>query len=115
MPSKSYLIIYAVHFNAVFYFMVHSGSRSGAIFNHDVRVAEHHVSSFLHHSQEICGLQWSQDGRLLASGGNDNTLNIWDFASAGIDATNGGGGRNEVTTPLHSLCEHLAAVKVCDL
>jgi len=88
--------------------MLTSGARSGEIHNHDVRIADHHTSSFLHHTQEICGLQWSPDGKLLASGGNDNTLNIWDAAMVS-SATNV---QPQVTTsPLHSLCEHLAAVK----
>lgn len=74
-----------------------------------MRIADHHTSSFLHHTQEICGLQWSPDGKLLASGGNDNTLNIWDAAMVS-SATNV---QPQVTTsPLHSLCEHIAAVKV---
>jgi len=89
-----------------------SGARSGSIFNHDVRVASHHVSSFLHHTQEICGLQWSPNGKLLASGGNDNVLNVWDMASTSNgNATTNDAGVNEVRTPLHSLCEHMAAVK----
>ena len=32
----------------------------------------------LGHDGEVCGLRWRDDGRLLASGGNDNTLLIWD-------------------------------------
>ncbi|CAJ1072248.1 cell division cycle protein 20 homolog [Xyrichtys novacula] len=54
-----------------------SGSRSGHIHHHDVRVADHHISTLTGHSQEVCGLQWSPDGRYLASGGNDNLVCIW--------------------------------------
>ena len=35
------------------------------------------VSRVQGHSQEVCGLAWSPDGRTLASGGNDNLLNLW--------------------------------------
>jgi WD40 repeat protein len=49
------------------------------------------------HTQEVCGLKWSPSGTQLASGGNDNVLNIW---QAGAQ------------TPLHSLTDHRAAVKV---
>ncbi|KAM6989601.1 cell division cycle protein 20 homolog [Tautogolabrus adspersus] len=54
-----------------------SGSRSGLIHHHDVRVSEHHISTLAGHTQEVCGLQWSPDGRYLASGGNDNLVCIW--------------------------------------
>lgn len=42
-------------------------------------------------------MKWSPDGRLLASGGNDNQVNIWDSMN---------------TTPIHTLTQHQAAVKV---
>ena len=29
------------------------------------------------HKQEVCGLKWSFDERMLASGGNDNKLYVW--------------------------------------
>ena len=29
------------------------------------------------HKQEVCGLKWSYDDRMLASGGNDNKLFVW--------------------------------------
>ncbi|XP_064638574.1 cell division cycle protein 20 homolog [Lineus longissimus] len=80
-------------------YILSSGSRSGAIHHHDVRVAEHHVATLDHHVQEVCGLAWSPDGRHLASGGNDNVLNIWD-ASLGQDVT-----------PVHTFTAHDAAVK----
>uniref|UniRef100_A0A7S3YT40 CDC20/Fizzy WD40 domain-containing protein n=1 Tax=Lotharella globosa TaxID=91324 RepID=A0A7S3YT40_9EUKA len=72
-----------------------SGSRDSTIFNHDVRVANHHVHTYRGHEQEICGLTWSPDGTQLASGGNDNMCNIWDMTSS---------------SPVHTF-EHKAAVK----
>jgi cell division cycle protein 20 (cofactor of APC complex) len=47
------------------------------------------------HSQEVCGLRWSPDGTKLASGGNDNLVNIW--APTGALE--------------HTLSQHTAAVK----
>jgi cell division cycle protein 20 (cofactor of APC complex) len=73
-----------------------TGSRDGSIFNHDVRVSNHHVSSLLNHTQEVCGLSWSPDGTQLASGGNDNMVNIWDIGQ---------------TTPRFTFNQHKAAVK----
>ncbi|KAJ3067404.1 ubiquitin-protein transferase activating protein [Podochytrium sp. JEL0797] len=58
--------------------IVSSGCRDGSIWHHDVRVANHKVGELLGHSQEVCGLKWRADGGLLASGGNDNLVNIWD-------------------------------------
>ncbi|KAI1790068.1 hypothetical protein LXA43DRAFT_1075004 [Ganoderma leucocontextum] len=55
-----------------------SGSQDGSIWHHDVRVARHKVMELLGHQGEVCGLRWRADGELLASGGNDNVLNIWD-------------------------------------
>lgn len=31
------------------------------------------------HLGEICGLSWNSNGYQLASGGNDNLINIWDL------------------------------------
>lgn len=59
-----------------------SGCRDGSIWNHDVRIAEHKVSEFNNHAAEVCGLEWRSDGQQLASGGNDNVVNIWDPRSA---------------------------------
>lgn len=72
-----------------------TGSRTGDIHLHDVRVADHHIKTLRSHTQEVCGLAWSPDGRFLASGANDNIVNIWT-----ADGT------------LHKqLTEHTAAVK----
>ncbi|XP_077414888.1 cell division cycle protein 20 homolog isoform X2 [Vanacampus margaritifer] len=79
-----------------------SGSRSGQIHHHDVRVAEHHILTLQGHSQEVCGLQWSPDGRYLASGGNDNLVYIWPRVAQG---------RTDVSQSLHTLSLHKGAVK----
>ena len=72
-----------------------SGSRDGAIVNSDVRVAQHRVAEMRGHRAEVCGLAWRKDTAatgasagplggssggmgLLASGGNDNVVNVWD-------------------------------------
>ena len=53
-------------------------SFSGTVHLHDVRVAQHHVGTLTGHTQEVCGMQWSPDnGRLLATGGNDNQVSIF--------------------------------------
>ncbi|XP_023018286.2 cell division cycle 20 protein fzy [Leptinotarsa decemlineata] len=83
-------------------FVLSSGCRSGQIIHHDVRQREHRIGILSGHTQEVCGLKWSTDGKYLASGGNDNVLNIW-------QAVNGGYHSN--TTPLHSFTSHQAAVK----
>ncbi|KAG6909445.1 hypothetical protein DXG01_000430 [Tephrocybe rancida] len=55
-----------------------SGCGDGSIWHHDVRVPKHKVMELLGHTGEVCGLRWRADGELLASGGNDNVVNIWD-------------------------------------
>ncbi|XP_046650302.1 cell division cycle protein 20 homolog [Daphnia pulicaria] len=78
-----------------------SGSRSGLIFHHDVRIPQHLVASLEGHTQEVCSLKWSGDHRYLASGGNDNLVHIW-------EGTTGQTTRN---TPVHVFNQHQAAVK----
>ncbi|KAB5593480.1 APC/C activator protein CDC20 [Ceratobasidium theobromae] len=82
-----------------------SGSRDRTILNFDVRLppASATVSKLYGHRQEICGLKWSlpsdefvRDPVMLASGGNDNKLFVWDTRH---------------TTPLWKFHEHTAAVK----
>ncbi|XP_061695589.1 cell division cycle protein 20 homolog isoform X3 [Syngnathoides biaculeatus] len=80
-----------------------SGSRSGQIHHHDVRVAEHHIFTLHGHSQEVCGLKWSPDGRFLASGGNDNLVCIWPNVAQG--------GRGDASQSVHTLSLHKGAVK----
>ncbi|XP_022624474.1 cell division cycle protein 20 homolog [Seriola dumerili] len=70
-------------------YVLSSGSRSGHIHHHDVRVADHHIFTLHGHSQEVCGLKWSPDGRYLASGGNDNLVCVWPRVQEGSASNDG--------------------------
>lgn len=70
--------------------------------HHDVREREHLISTVNAHAQEVCGLKWSPDGQYLASGGNDNMLQIWSSIA---------GQRHSQTQPIYSFNQHQAAVK----
>jgi len=54
-----------------------SGSKDGMIFTYDLRQKKDPIFSFYKHSLEVTGLKWSPDGIQLASGGNDNDINVW--------------------------------------
>lgn len=83
-------------------YILSSGSRSGQIIHHDVRQRDHHVATLNGHSEEVCGLKWAPDGRYLASGGNDNLLNIWASPQGALTTD---------STPLHQLTAHQSAIK----
>lgn len=74
-----------------------TGSRSGLVFNHDVRIAQHKVAELVSHTSEVCGLEWRPDGAQLATGGNDNLVSIWDARS--------------LNAPKFTKTNHRAAVK----
>ncbi|CAF4608370.1 unnamed protein product, partial [Rotaria magnacalcarata] len=63
---------------------------------HEIR-QQSAVHVFHGHTQEVCGLKWSPDKSILASGGNDNRLFLWS--------------KSQPSQPLHSFNDHLAAVK----
>uniref|UniRef100_A0AAY5KDX2 Fizzy-related protein homolog n=1 Tax=Esox lucius TaxID=8010 RepID=A0AAY5KDX2_ESOLU len=74
-----------------------SGSRDRMILQRDVRTPPLQSERRLQgHRQEVCGLKWSTDHQLLASGGNDNKLLVWNHSS---------------TAPVQQYNDHLAAVK----
>jgi len=58
-----------------------SGSRDKNIINHDVRVKDNIISILNFHEKEVCALKWSNNCKLLASGGNDNQLFVWDVTN----------------------------------
>ncbi|XP_053666795.1 cell division cycle protein 20 homolog [Anopheles marshallii] len=79
-----------------------SGSRDGMIINHDVRSRQHNIGMLQGHTQEVCGLKWSPDGKYLASGGNDNLVHVWSAANGAPHATG---------EPLHVFNAHQAAIR----
>lgn len=83
-------------------YVVSSGSRDGVIIHHDVRQREHAIGTLNGHTQEVCGLKWSPDFKYLASGGNDNLVNVWPTVS-GQPYTQG--------EPLYAFNQHQAAVR----
>jgi cell division cycle protein 20 (cofactor of APC complex) len=83
--------------------MLSSAGKDSTIVHHDVRQQQHKVGQLRGHTQEVCGLKWSPHGNFLASGGNDNLVNIWDdrYTSSA---------HNACETSLHRLDAHQAAV-----
>ena len=83
--------------------LLSSGSQLGDIHNYDCRIGGESTSylttRFKGHTMDVCSLQWSPTGQYLASGGNDNIVNIWR-----------GGAWDR---PILSFDKHTAAVKVC--
>jgi len=85
---------------AVFENLVASGSRDRTIRLRDLRDSDDRIV-LSGHKQEACGLKWNSDGGkgVLASGGNDNQLLVWDARTA------------ENKCIRHRFTEHTAAVK----
>lgn len=81
-----------------------SGHSNGTIVHHDVRVPRHVVATLQGHTGEVCGLRWSPGGEVLASGGNDNVVNLWDGRGGDVGASTRG-------TPKWTKRNHTAAVK----
>lgn len=73
-----------------------SGSRDHKILHRDVRSPKPFFETVSTHSQEVCGLKWNTQENKLASGGNDNTVFVYDGCSK---------------TPTLKIGEHKAAVK----
>lgn len=72
------------------------------IINNDVRIRSHTVSTYIGHTEEVCGLKWCPSGRQLASGGNDSLLHIWSLAMSSSNSSN---------QWLHRFDNHTSAVK----
>ncbi|KAL9189694.1 hypothetical protein ACHAXT_009369 [Thalassiosira profunda] len=93
-----------------------SGGRDSLIVQHDVRSREHVVSTYVGHTQEVCGLKWNDEGSTLASGGNENLLCLWDASMSrrgtGSSGFNGQRQHDQSNLPPRlALTQHKAAVK----
>ena len=58
-----------------------SGGKDNVIIWYDVRTKDSHIS-LKRHESEVCGLAWSTNGFMLASGSNDNRVVVWDTRCA---------------------------------
>ncbi|XP_074567053.1 cell division cycle 20.1, cofactor of APC complex-like [Curcuma longa] len=76
-----------------------SGSRDKSIINHDVRCFHNLAHRLKAHSEEVCGLKWSDSGEFLASGGNDNLVHVWSST------------KMRASSFLHRFSDHRAAVR----
>jgi len=85
-------------------YLLSTGGKDGRVINHDTRIQNHILTVLQGHTDfEVCGLKWSHDGTQLASGGNDNVLNIWSK-----ETCIGGSITNQ---PKFQIRQHTAAVK----
>ncbi|KFD45255.1 hypothetical protein M514_13868 [Trichuris suis] len=75
-----------------------AGDKGGQICHHDMRLKSSIVAKYVAHKDDVCGLEWSPNGRYLASGGNDNRVQIYSHMAM-------------KATPVLSLSDHQAAVK----
>lgn len=64
-----------------------------------MRASASSASRFQGHTSDVCGLRWSGSGNLLASGGNDNLVCVWEPPS------------RRSSRHLHRFNEHTAAVR----
>lgn len=97
-------------------FMLAAGAQDATITLHDVRQAAHHVATLAGHEQEVCGLEWAPAAApgssglpQLASGANDNVLNVWDPAAFAVAPGTALPVRG--IAPRLTLTQHCAAVK----
>lgn len=95
-----------------------SGGRDSLIVQHDVRSRNHVVSTYVGHTQEVCGLKWNDEGSTLASGGNENLLCLWDASMSHRRGPGTGHNQQRNTNydmsnigPRLALTQHKAAVK----
>jgi len=89
-----------------------TAGRDAAVYIRDVRVPADYHAHLRGHSNEVCGLRWSPDWSMLATGANDNMLLVWSSAymrsrSSALSPD----ARGPPPGPLWRFTPHRAAVK----
>lgn len=103
-------------------YIISTGGKDGNIINHDVRDKKHIIHMLKAHRKEVCQLKWSLDGEYLASGGNDNLVNIWEvntsktFSQLNLELDNNENEKGDkppydIYNPKFCLTQHSSAVK----
>ncbi|KAA6396155.1 MAG: putative cell division cycle protein 20 [Streblomastix strix] len=94
-----------------------TASHDGTIYLHDPRIhsgpgssQQSNVHTIQQHTQDVCGLSWNCDHRLLASGGNENMVFIWDVRMLSQQAL-GKGKKMNRGNYLHKIVHHASAVR----
>ena len=100
-----------------------TGGKDAQILNHDVRIKESIINKLVNgHNKEVCSVKWNEEFPILASGGNDNKVCLWDIRKSNSNSNNGiksiwnlienkkPTGGNEIN-PLFVFTQHEAAVK----
>lgn len=77
------------------------GTKIGRVYNHDVRIFDHHIGTLDFHSSEICGVRWHKSGRYLATTGD--VANVWERQHL----TN----KRPETAPLRRFDDHTGTIK----
>ncbi|MCQ2819350.1 MAG: WD40 repeat domain-containing protein [archaeon] len=102
-------------------FTLTTGSKDTQILNHDVRTKDSLISKLINgHNKEVCSVKWSNEYPIIASGGNDNRVCIWDIRKSetgrnlqsiwNLIENNTTSNIKEIT-PLYVFNQHEAAVK----
>lgn len=66
--------------------VISAGLRNGIVKHFDIRTGET-VQTLRIHNMEVCGLKWSPDKKYLASGGNDNLVQISQLGRTSVVCT----------------------------
>lgn len=99
--KRHFLRVGSVKFHPLKPHLLASGSKdcSVAVLDTRARPGPAPLLSFEHRG-EVCGLTWQRGGHCLASGGNDNLIQVWDL--------------RKPASPLLKIAEHTAAVRALE-